>query len=190
MRHTTERLPRAWRTKKRVWLYLGWQFFVPQYLKSPAFPVAQVNCIWVQRVTLPALVCREPQWSGPGPGQVMTLLLMSHESFEGAEQVLACWILVRAQRYTSQSWRNLWFSGKKGKMAVALDFGFYVDVSYLCRCQAALLGWAPLTPPSGQSHGLLVAHLCVLLVASPEGEIKNGVLRWQALSCGFLLYPK
>lgn len=29
-----------------------------------------------------------------------------------------------------------------------------------------------------QSVGLLVARLCVLLIASPEGEMKNRVLGW------------
>lgn len=54
----------------------------------------------------------------------MPLLLMNHESFEGAKQVLACCILVRAWCYTSQGWRNLWYSGKKEKMTLALDVLF------------------------------------------------------------------
>lgn len=169
MRHTTESLPRAWRTKKRVWLYCwwGWQFFIPQYLKSPAFPVAQVSCSWVQRIRLPALVCREPQW----PGQVMPLLLMNHDSLEGAKQVLACCILVRARCYTSQSWRKLGFCGKKGREnGSGFRCAAYMDVSYLCKCQAVLLDWTPITPPSGQNGGLLVAHLHMCITWRGEEE--------------------
>ena len=56
------------------------------------------------------------------------------------------------------------------------------DVSQLCRCYAVLLDGTPTTTASDKSDGLLV-HLYVLLIASPEGEMKNKVL---GRACSFL----
>lgn len=59
----------------------------------------------------------------------MPLLLMNHESFQGAKQVLACCILVRARFYTSQSWRNLGFSEEKREHGTGFGRAVYLDVS-------------------------------------------------------------
>lgn len=69
-------------------------------------------------------------------------------------------------------------------MTVALDVLFTwmcltcANARQCCWTELPLLLLLVKVTPPGQSDGLLVAHLCVLLIVSPEGEIKNRVLGW------------